>query len=292
MLAVVLALLSAIGFGGSDFTAGLASRTTSVIRVTILGQVAAALLIAIVAPIAGGGGMTEATVGWSVVAGIAGVAGAMTLYLGFRYAQFSVASTLSAVGSAALSVVAGLLLGERPGTLALTGIALAIPAIAAVSASPGGDAQAGPEPERAAPGRPSLGVVFGLVAGVCFALYFVGLDRAGNGKGLWPVLVAQFTALAVVTVIGAVTRELGLPAGGARLKSALTGVIGIAGTTFFFLASREGLLAVTAVITSLYPGGTILLARLLLGERLSRMRLAGLALAAASVALIAVAGSG
>jgi drug/metabolite transporter (DMT)-like permease len=249
------------------------------------------------------------------VAGAAGVAGAMTLYLGFRYAQFSVASTLSAVGSAALSVVAGLLLGERPGALALTGIALAIPAIAAVSASPGSaeavvgaEAAAGAAPSGAvapggsavdgqvgagqALGRQSLGVMFGLVAGVCFALYFVGLDRAGTGKGLWPVLIAQLTALAVVVVIGAVTRDLRLPARGARLKSALTGVIGIAGTTFFFLASREGLLAVTAVITSLYPGGTILLARLLLGERLSRMRLAGLTLAAASVALIAVAGSG
>jgi drug/metabolite transporter (DMT)-like permease len=312
MLAVILALLSAIGFGGSDFAAGLATRAASVIRVTILDQVAATLLIALVAPVVGGGGLTMNTASWSVAAGAAGVAGALVLYLGFRHAQFSVASTLSAVGSAALSVVAGLLLGERPGVLALTGIALAIPAIAAVSASPrnaeatgagvAGVGVAGTEvteePEadrprgRAALGRQSLGVGFGLVAGVCFALYFVGLDRAGSGRGLWPVLVAQVTALVVVVVIGAATRNLRLPAAGVRVQSVLTGVVGIAGTICFFLAAREGLLAVTAVITSLYPGGTILLARLLLGERLSRMRLAGLGLAAASVALIAVAGAG
>jgi drug/metabolite transporter (DMT)-like permease len=289
MLAVILALLSAIGFGGSDFTAGLATRATSVIRVTILDQVAATLLIALVAPVAGGGGLTMATAAWSVAAGAAGVAGALVLYLGFRHAQFSVASTLSAVGSAALSVVAGLLLGERPGVLALAGIALAIPAIAAVSASPRNAETAG-QPETA--GRQSLGVGFGLAAGVCFALYFVGLDRAGSGRGLWPVLVAQVTALVVVVVMGAATRNLRLPSSGVRLQSVLTGVVGVAGTICFFLATREGLLAVTAVITSLYPGGTILLARLLLGERLSRIRLAGLGLAAASVALIAIAGAG
>lgn len=285
MLAVVLALLSALGFGSSDYTAGLASRATSVIRVTMLGQVAAMALIAVITPSFGrGGGLTVATASWGAGAGVAGVAGAMALYLGFRHAQFSVASTLSAVGSAVLSVAAGLVLGERPGALALTGIGLAIPAIAAVSASPGST-------EAPALGRQALGIGYGLVAGVCFALYFVGLDRAGSGKGLWAVFVAQAAALIVAVVVGAATGQLRLPARGSRIQSAFTGVTGALGTTFFFLASREGLLAVTAVITSLYPGSTILLARFLLGERLSRVRLAGLALAAASVALIAVAGS-
>jgi drug/metabolite transporter (DMT)-like permease len=71
-----------------------------------------------------------------------------------------------------------------------------------------------------------------------------------------------------------------------------TGVTGAAGAIFYFVASHHGLLAVTAVITSLYPGATILLARIRPGERLSAVRLAGLALAGASVALIAVAGVG
>jgi drug/metabolite transporter (DMT)-like permease len=144
---------------------------------------------------------------------------------------------------------------------------------------------------RAPLGRQASGVGYGVAAGVCFALYFIGLDRAGSGRGLWPVLVVQVTALAVAMMVGAVTGQLKLPAPGTRIQSAITGVAGILGTTFFFIASREGLLAVTAVITSLYPGSTILLARILLGERLSRMRLAGLVLAAGSVALIAIAGS-
>ncbi len=250
----------------------------------------------------------------------------MVLYLGFRNAEFSVASTLSAVGSAVLSVVAGLLFGERPGVFALTGIGLAIPAIAAVSAgAAGAAAESAPGAgvglaagagvgtgsgagvgagsgagvgagsgagRQAALGRQAQGVGYGLAAGVCFALYFIGLDKAGSGSGLWPVLIAQLAALAVVVVIGAVSGQLRLPPSSrARVQSMLTGITGMAGTTMFFLASHEGLLAVTAVITALYPGGTIVLARVLLGERLTRVRLAGLGLAAASVALIAVAGA-
>jgi drug/metabolite transporter (DMT)-like permease len=295
MLAVVLALLSAVGFGSSDFTAGLAARATSVIRVTLLDQLASTALVLLIVPWVGARTLSLASAGWGAAAGVAGVAGAMVLYLGFRNAEFSVASTLSAVGSAVLSVVAGLLFGERPSTLALTGIVLALPAIAAVSASP---ARASSTAEHTTPGRPvavgrqAAGVAYGLVAGVCFALYFVGLARAGSHSGLWPVLVAQLAALLVVLGIGAATRQLGMPASGARLQSVLTGATGTAGTMFFFLASHEGLLAITAVITALYPGGTILLARVVLGERLTRVRLAGLCLAAASVALIAVAGAG
>ena len=298
MLAVVLSLLSAIGFGCSDYTAGLATRAASVIRVTILDQAAATVVALMVVPFTSIHALTAASAGWGAGAGVSGVAGAMVLYLGFRNAEFSVASTLSAVGSAVLSVVAGLSFGERPGALALTGIGLAIPAIAAVSASgavsvsgPAAGQPHGPD-GRAALGRQAQGVGYGLAAGVCFALYFIGLDKAGSGAGLWPVLVAQLAALAVVAGIGLATRQLRMPpTSGARVQSALTGVLGMGGTTMFFLASHEGLLAITAVITALYPGGTILLARVLLGERLTRVRLIGLGLAAASVALIAGAGA-
>jgi drug/metabolite transporter (DMT)-like permease len=304
MLAVVLALASAIGFGSSDFTAGLATRATSVIRVTILDQVTATVLTLLIVPLVSPPVLSLAAAGWGAAAGVAGVAGAMVLYLGFRNAEFSVASTLSAVGSAVLSVVAGLLLGERPSTLALTGIALALPAVAAVSAPARTLAGAGPAPDTVpagqqpvvgqqfAAGRQAAGVAYGLVAGVCFALYFISLNRAGSGSGLWPVLVGQLVALLVVLCMGVAARQLRMPPAGARWQSALTGATGMAGTTLFFLASHDGLLAVTAVITALYPGSTILLARVILGERLTRMRLAGLCLAAASVALIAVSGPG
>jgi drug/metabolite transporter (DMT)-like permease len=286
VLAVLLALAAAVGYGGSDYSAGLAARRTSVIRITILAEAASVALLALVLPWAGPHAPSLASLAWGAAGGIAGAIGALALYVGFRHAAFSVAGPLSAVGAAGFSALAGLLLGERPSGLAMTGIALALPAIVGVSVSP-----AGAEHRPAAAGRHAQGVIWSLVAGACFAVLFIGLNRAGSGGGLWPVAAAQGAALVGVSCIGAVTRDLHLPAAGARWLAVLTGVSGGAGTVLYFLATQAGLLAVTAVLTSLYPAVTIVLARLLLGERLTAVRLAGLCLAAASVGLIAVGGA-
>jgi len=286
VLAIVWALASAIGYGASDYAAGLATRAASVIRVTLLAEAASVLALLLVAPWVSTQTPSAASVAWAAVAGLGGIIGAMTLYLGFRHAAFSVAGPLSAVASAGFSVLAGLLFGEHPSVLALAGIALALPAIVAVSASGGG------EPEGRDSGSRAAGTAYGLVAGVCFAVLFIGLNRSGSGHDLWPLVIAQMTGLIAVSLIAAVSRDLKPPPLRAGWLAILAGVTGAAGTTCYFVATHESLLAVTAVITSLYPGSTILLARVLLGERLTRTRLAGLGLAAASVALIAVGGSG
>ena len=287
MTAILLALASAVGYGGSDFWAGLAARRTSVIRVTILAEAAAAGVLALVLPWTGLHQPSLVSLGWGAAGGTGGALGALALYMGFRRAAFSVAAPLSAVGAAGFSVLAGLLLGEQPGALALTGIALALPAIIGVSVSP-----AAPPDRPGAAGRHAQGVIWGLLAGACFAVLFIALNRAGSRGGLWPVAAGQGAALVVVGGIGAVTRDLHLPAPGSRRLAVLTGVAGGGGTILYFLATQAGLLAVAAVLTSLYPAVTIVLARLLLGERLTVVRLAGLGLAAASVGLIAASGIG
>ena len=281
MLAVLLALAAAAGYGGSDYTAGLAARQASVVRVTVLVEVTSAALLLCVIPFISSQGPTLTSVLWGAGAGASGVAGAMALYLGFRHAAFSVASSVSAVGSAAFSVLAGVALGEQPGPLSLAGIALALPAIVAVSAPASRPGRQGPT------GRHAVGVGLGLVAGAGFGLFFIGLNEAGSSTDLWPIVIAQVSAMVTVTCVAAVTRDLRLPPAGARRLSVLAGAIGAAGTAMFFLATHHGLLAVTAVITSLYPAVTILLARALSGERLTALRIIGLCLAAASVGLIA-----
>jgi drug/metabolite transporter (DMT)-like permease len=325
MGAVLLALASAVGYGGSDFWAGLAARRASIIRVTVLAEATALAVLAVVLPFAGAHHPSLASLAWGAAGGIGGAGGALALYLGFRNAAFSVAAPVSAVGAAGFSVLAGLLLGEQPGALALTGIALALPAIVGVSVSQGGGGEgdgdgagesggdaggagerggdAGGAGERgagygvgrarpAAAGAHMQGVLWGLLAGGGFGVLFIGLNRAGSAGGLWPVAAAQVAALAAVSGIGAVTGDLHLPAPGARRLAVLTGVGGGAGTILYFLATQAGLLAVTAVLTSLYPAVTIVAARLFLGERLTVIRLAGLGLAAASVGLIAASGTG
>jgi drug/metabolite transporter (DMT)-like permease len=252
---------------------------------------------------------------WGIAAGASGVAGAMALYLGFRHAAFSVASSVSAVGAAAFSVLAGVVLGEQPGALSLAGIALALPAIVAVSApasqpapeaAPPGQLGQGPVTKERGLGRPrgsrgvvppvqhrhAVGVGLGLAAGAGFGMFFIGLNEAGSVTDLWPIVISQVAAMVTVTCVAASTRDLRLPPTGARRLSVMTGAIGATGTTMFFLSTHHGLLAVTAVITSLYPAMTILLARVLSGERLTALRIIGLSLAAASVALIAAGGTG
>ena len=296
MLAIVLALASAIGYGGSDFAAGIASRSAPVIQITLLASAVSGVFVAAALPFAASPGPSTIALAWGFGAGLGGTMGAFSLSLGFRHAAFSVAAPLSAVASAGFSVLAGLLYGERPTALALTGIVLALPAIVAVSVSAGGEEAEQAEQvkqveEGAHAGRQGAGVVYGLVAGAFFALLFIGLDRAGSGSGLWPVAAAAAGELAAALVAAVAVRSFRLCGGRARLLAVITGVAGAVGTILFFLATHQGFLAVTAVLTSLYPAVTIVLARVVLGERLTALRLAGLGLAGVCVSLIAVGGA-
>ncbi len=300
MLAVLLSLVSAVGYGGSDFAAGLAARGVSVLRVTVMSEVVSVAVVGLALAATGGDPPGRRAVAWGCMAGLAGVCGALALYAGFRHAAFSVAGPLSAVGAAGFSVLAGLLLGERPTAFALAGIILALPAIVGVSVNvrTGPDELVQEVPPAAAPAdqarppgsRLPAGVGYGLIAGACFALLFIGLNRAGSGSGLWPVLCSQTTALVAVGCVAAFTGNLRLPDGSGAWLAATAGMTGSLSTILYFIATHRGLLAIAAVVTSLYPAVTIMLARALLGERLTAVRLAGLSLAAASVALIAAGG--
>jgi hypothetical protein len=308
MAPVLLALAAAISFGGSDYTAGLASRKTSVLRVTVAAEGINAALVVPVVLVVSSHPPSPPSLEWGTVAGVSGVGGIMALYMGFRCAAFSVASPVSAVAAAGLSVLAGLLSGERPGALSVAGMLLTTPAIAAVSMSaarldaaqpdksdslmatanapgaPGVDGYAGVSAEN----RHAAGVGWGLAAGAGFAMFLIGLNRAGSAMDLWPAGVADLAGLITAVVIAAVANQLAPPSAGTRRLSLLTGIIAAVGTLSVFLATHRGLLAVTAVIYSLYPAGTIILARALSHERLTKIGMSGLCLAAASVSLIAV----
>lgn len=332
MLAVLLALTSAAGYGASDFAAGLAARRASVLMVTFIATVCSLVLTVVVLPWGAGHAPSAAALGWGVAAGLGGMSGALALYLGFRHAAFSVAGPISAVGAAGLAVIVGVLLGERPPALSLAGIAVALPAIVLVSltAAPPGETSdpvapgpAAPDPVTPGPAAPHpvtpgpaaphpvtpdppaphpathrawQGVAWGLAAGTGFALLFVGLNRAGSGAGIWPVFSGQAAETAVLAGLVALTRGLRQALTSARstdtaVLAVLTGITGGGATIAYFFATQHGFLAITAVLTSLYPAITIGLARMVVHERLSAARLAGLILAGASVTLIALGGS-
>jgi drug/metabolite transporter (DMT)-like permease len=303
VLAIILALTSAINYGGSDFAAGLASRRISVIMVSFLATAFSLLLTLAVLPMVASGSVSAAGLTWGAVAGLGGMSGALALYAGFRHAAFSVAGPLSAVSAAGLSVIVGVLLGERPSALSLAGIGIALPAIVLVSLTASAPGPGAPAGTRFISRDVLPGVGAGLAAGVGFALLFVGLDRAGSTSGLWPVASGQAAEVLVLgCVLVAIRGFSNSPLGAARpppaspslstaVLAVLTGLFGGVGTILYFLATHHGFLAITAVLTSLYPAVTIALARVLASEKLSATRLAGLTLAGLSVTLIALGGA-
>jgi len=133
-------------------------------------------------------------------------------------------------------------------------------------------------------------VAMSLTSGVFIAIFFVALERSPDGSGLWPLITSRAMAAVVMVVAGVASGALVRP--GAAVTRLILGAaaLDVIATAAFLLATREGLLAVVAVITALYPAGTLLMARVVLGERMQLIQKVGLGLAGGSVVLLALAG--
>jgi drug/metabolite transporter (DMT)-like permease len=278
-MGVVLALLSALCYGSSDFTAGVGGRRSDPAAVTVIAQPfgLAAAAVAVIALAARS--PTPHALWWGALSGVGSGVGTVSLFRGLAVAPMSVVAPLSAVLSAALPVVAGLLLGEHLAALAWAGIALAMPAVVLVSLQPG-------EEQRSR----RTGIVTGVIAGTAFALLFIALDRAGTSAGAWPLLPGQ--AIATLIVLGWAAPARNRPSqetwSQAWRMGVAAGVLsGIAGL-LYLAATGAGQLAIVAVVTALYPAITVVLARLLLHERWSRLQTIGLAVSAIAVAAISI----
>lgn len=279
MTAVLLALGAAVSFGFSDFIGGVASRRTSAWPIAFLGSVTAALgALALTLALPGDPGVTHLL--WGALAGIGSGLGGAFLYRGLALGRMGVVGPVSAVGAASLPVVVGVLTGERPSLLVWVGIALALPAIWLVAREP------------VAPGRPGAvadGLVEGVLAGLGFGLLFAALGQIPNGSGYGPLLVSQ--VISVVAIVGLATAMGGrwVPRHPTEFLGGLgAGALAVTAVTGFLVATQRGLLAVSAVLTSLYPAVTVLLASLLLREHIHRVQSVGLGLCAASVVCVAL----
>jgi drug/metabolite transporter (DMT)-like permease len=274
-MTLALALVAAFGYGISDFLAGLSCRRAPVTQVTAAVQLAA-LVPAVGFAVASGTAPSWPVVGWGALAGAGVAIGSVALYLGLARGRMSVVAPVSAVAGATLPVLIGPLTGERLYATAIVGIAVGIPAVLLVATAPSGG-----EPRPG--GGPLRDLAFGVVGGLGFSVMYVGYGLA-DGTSAWPVavsLLVSATAMAVVAVVttGRLTpAALGLPlvAGVAAGTSAL----------FFRSAASGGALAVSSIVTSLYPGVTVLLAALVLREAIGRLRACGLALTLVAVVLI------
>lgn len=282
--AMVLALTAAAGWGAADYVGGVTGRRASPMSVAFASQLFGLVAFVVLAPLTPGQ-FRPADLAWGMGAGVGAAVGVALLFHGLAVGVMSVVAPVTAVGSASIPVLFGLVSGDRPPAASLGGVVLALVAVTLLCAFPGPDAggsAAGPDA-----GGKRAGLYTGLLSGAGFGAYFVLLDRAGGDAGLWPLLGSR---LASVTVLGAVVllaRRPMLPAGTSR-NVAVIGVLDVVGNVAFLLATRRGLLSIVALLTSLYPAVTLLLARLLLRERLSPGQMVGLVGAGGAIALIAL----
>jgi drug/metabolite transporter (DMT)-like permease len=276
-VAVVLALSSAVVYGASDFLGGLASRRTSVFGVVAMSQ--AVGLVALVALLPWlGGPVGVADVAWGAAAGLAGAVGLVVFFRALSGGVMSVIAPVTAVTAAAVPVVVGLLAGDRIGRWTMAGIPLALAAVVLVSAEGGLSALRAARPASMPPA---------LVAGAAFGFFFVLLDRTSDDSGLTPLVTARLASLTLVVVLALIGRKALRVSRPALPLAAVSGAGDMAANALFLLATQaDGQLAITGVLASLYPVSTVILAQVLLRERLAGAQMAGLGTAVAAVVLI------
>ncbi len=279
-MAVLLSLCAALGYGLSDFVGGVASRRVSPWAIAFTSQLGGAAVVLVLGLVLGGEPRAE-DLGWAVLAGLGNGVGTAFLYRGLAAGRMGVVAPISGVGAALVPLVVGLATGERPGLLAWLGITAALPAIWLVAR------EAGPREVSPAAGPAAAGVLDGVLAGLGFGVLFAALAQIPEESGFLPLALNQVVGAVVVAAVATAVRQAWVPRELTAYAGLLSGTLGAAATALFLVATQTGFLTVAAVITSLYPAFTVLLAALLLRERVHRDQAVGLLLCAVAVGLIA-----
>jgi drug/metabolite transporter (DMT)-like permease len=282
VLAVALGLGSSLCWGLADFFGGLQSRKRAMLAVLLVSQAVALALLLPVAFALADEGPSASAVGWAALGGSAGVIALGAFYRGLAIGTMSVVAPISATG-AAVPVLVGLAEGERPGILQVAGMVAALAGVILASreSEPAEDEGA----EHRAAGRAAVGLA--LVAAAGFGTFFVGVDRASaTAEVPWVIVISRSCSLVLVLIAALVARPA-LPRDPVSFGAlAMVGVLDLGANGLFALATTEGLLSVVAVLGSLYPAVTVVLARFVLAERVSRLQEVGIGLTLIGVVAI------
>lgn len=276
MLAAILALASAALWGGADFLGGMSARRLHLLTVTLLSQLAGLITITLIVGLTGAS-LTQDGALWGVAAGLVGAVTFAIFYGALAAGAMSLVAPLSAVG-AVVPVGVGIASGDVPGVPAMGGIGLALTGVVLIAGRQ--DA-----PLALTPRVIALAAAAALGIGVVLTFLQLGSD-AGDSSGLAVVAVAR--AASVTATVGALLATRTLPRAplAAVPSVAAVGVADTGANALFALASEAGSNTLVALLGSLYPVTTVLLARTLLGEQLAPRQLVGVALALGGAALV------
>ena len=277
MIAILFGLGSALSWGAGDFSGGLASRKTGAFRAVFYGEVIGLALIFFVA--LGAGETLPAPAVWALAAaaGALGSAGLLLLYHAMTKGLMSIATPVSALLAAMLPVVIGTLTEGLPSLPTLLGFGFALAAVWLISRGEGNDSHI---LDHLAELR------LPLLAGIGFGGYFVLMHVATRGATLWPMVASRLGGLLILIAALGLRGDSLKVQRGAWALIVLNGILDIGGNVLFILAGQTGRMDVAAVLSSLYPGATVILAWSFLKERLSRSQWLGIGTALLAIALM------
>ena len=273
LLSPGLSLAAAASWGAADFSGGIASKSANVFGVVVVAHATGLVFLTLLALVSGERVPGAVPLLWGALAGVIGAIGLAALYKALAIGKMGIVAPLSAVITAIVPLLFGFLTEGLPGALPIAGFALALVSIWLIAAGPGA--------------AESEGVGLAIVAGVGFGGFLLFIKLAGSGALFWPLVSARSASFLLMLAIAVVSGKQWNPARGRVGVMVLAGVLDAGANALFVLAAHSGRLDVAAVLSSLYPASTVILARVVLKEHLSRPQRVGMVAALVAVALIA-----
>jgi len=271
-----LSLLAAASWGGGDFSGGLATKRASVFRVVAVAHACGLLATLAMAVLSGESLPPPSALGWGAFAGLIGAFGIVALYRALAIGRMGVVAPVAAVVTGVLPVLVGIRSEGMPSANQLGGFVLALISIWLVA-----------RPNEYVDSHRGVGLA--ALAGIAFGMFLIAGKHAGHDGVFWPLVAARFVSTTLMVVLVGFLPRDPQPLRPVLWPVILSGLLDAAGNALFIAATRHGRLDVAAVLSSLYPASTVILARFLLKERIGRLQAVGIALALTSVALISAA---
>ena len=268
-------LASAVSWGAGDFCGGLAAKQADTYQVVIGAHVISGLAFAGLALATGEPIRVSMDLAWCAAAGVLGAAGLVALYRGLAIGRMAVVAPVAGVLSAVVPVVAGIAMDGLPEALTLAGFALALTGVWLCAGGDGGAV------------RPAE-LVLPVIAGLGFGGFIVLIGRGSGGAVFWPLVAARIASISVIMAIASLIGRPTWPRRAGAAIVALAGLLDGGGNALLVMAAHTGRLDVAGVLSSLYPAATVILAWLLLKERLGPRQFAGLLVTLAAILAIGV----
>jgi len=270
---ILLGLLSALAWGSGDFNGGLAVKRSNPYGVVVVAHTLSLILLLLLVAITGESIPPVQDWLWGGAAGLFGGIGLLILYRALAAGRMSVAAPVSALLAAALPVVLGLVIEGSPGAWVMLGFGLALAAVWLVS---GGEGVIIRFDDLRQP----------VIAGVAFGAFFIFLERASHTSLLWPLVAVRIVSISSMLGYAVLTRQPWKPARESLVPILLSSVLDTVGNAAYALSARMGRLDVAAVLGSLYPGATVILAWVILKERITPVQTAGILLSLCAIILL------